>query len=144
MGGKNFNFWKPAARRLSATQRAARSMSGLCSLLALTLGIRKNSHNSAKCLSRLPSINSARFIRGALGGYESFRINSHEALSVCIGQQKECGPARRLSTAVSHSMAGPALRTSGRNAGSQMSGKNVGTVVRRFIAMERRSALEQY
>ena len=33
----------PAARKWSATQRAPRSMSGLCSLLALTLGMRRNS-----------------------------------------------------------------------------------------------------
>src|SRR5258706_396482 len=34
------------------TQFAPRSISGLCSLLALTLGIRRNSHSSARCWSR--------------------------------------------------------------------------------------------
>src|SRR6266403_198696 len=58
---------KPAARRLSASRRAPRSISGLCSLLALTLGMRKSSQSSAKCWSRRPSIDAARFIRGPWG-----------------------------------------------------------------------------
>src|SRR5215472_18117048 len=37
-------------------------MSGLCSLLALTEGIRRNSRSSERCSSRRPSINSVRFI----------------------------------------------------------------------------------
>jgi len=41
-------------------------------------------------------------------------------------------------------MAGSALRTSGPGANSQMSSKNVRTVVRRFIAMESRTAPERY
>src|SRR5260370_18192660 len=60
-------FLKPAARRLPATQFAPRSISGLCSLLALTLGMRRNSNSSARCWSRRASIKSARFIRGPHG-----------------------------------------------------------------------------
>src|SRR5580704_6943831 len=55
-------FSKPAARNFSATQWAARSISGLCSLLVLTLGIRRNSFSSFKFSSRRDSIYSISFI----------------------------------------------------------------------------------
>src|SRR5712692_9704877 len=75
----------PAARRLSATQRAPRSISGLCSLLALTLGIRKNSHSSARCASRRPSINSARLIGDPQGARSPFQKMNSDHLAMKRG-----------------------------------------------------------
>src|SRR6267142_1712563 len=84
---------KPAARRLSATQRAPRSISGLCSLLALTLGMRKSSQSSAKCWSRRPSINSARFIRGprglrVLSKYDYAKLEANVAAAKRMDQRR--------------------------------------------------------
>src|ERR1700730_8316660 len=60
--GTTSTVLKPAALSLSETQRAARSMSGLCSLLALTLGMRRNSQSSAGCCSWWSSMKSASVI----------------------------------------------------------------------------------
>src|SRR5579859_5588345 len=84
----------PAARKLSATHLAARSMSGLCSLFALTLGMRKDSFSSVRCCSWRLSINSARFIFG--GRSKSFPSFIRNLSYECCGEGAVKGEQEKI------------------------------------------------